>query len=609
MTYSLSSLIRSTIRKIRHKLSNLPLLQKMLVIVLNNVFFVMVLVIFSLHLCTNAYNELLYKAVAENLTQSAYTISDSLNSIVNMSSSIIAAPEIQTSLSNIIRMNDRVAWTNANRIINNSLQTYYSSVRGNGASFMMIQNKYFNNSTYIVWRNKLSEERFQAAIDAAASKEGAAAWIPADPGSNALLISREIREIDHLSLAPLGTLIVYVDLNNIIEKATAAANQYSDSRYVLCSGKQRIYMPEGFPDPLADKLISSSSQKYQILKLKGHTYFTVHNTIPGYNMDYYGLVPYDEVMGTLKTTLLSSFLSLFAGVCFIIVISNILIRSILSHFQILLQKMDQFSQDEAALLSTKYDSEYAHRKDEIGQLHQGFEQMTKRIQNLVNTNYVNELLARDAQIKALESQINPHFLYNTLESINWRAKAVNNREISLMTESLGTLLRATLSNKQSLVTLAYERNLIQSYITIQQIRFEERLDYKAEIPDELNDALLPPLTLQPLVENAIHYALEEITETCYITVQAAIQEEAGENRERCIRISVTNSGSSFDDNLLELLKQNRKQPTRSGIGLLNIDKRIKLLFGEHYGLSLSNQEDCAVASVTIPYRKENSISC
>ncbi|MFR8226400.1 MAG: sensor histidine kinase [Lachnospirales bacterium] len=581
----------------------------MLVIVLNNVFFVMVLVIFSLHLCTNAYNELLYKAVAENLTQSAYTISDSLNSIVNMSSSIIAAPEIQTSLSNIIRMNDRVAWTNANRIINNSLQTYYSSVRGNGASFMMIQNKYFNNSTYIVWRNKLSEERFQAAIDAAASKEGAAAWIPADPGSNALLISREIREIDHLSLAPLGTLIVYVDLNNIIEKATAAANQYSDSRYVLCSGKQRIYMPEGFPDPLADKLISSSSQKYQILKLKGHTYFTVHNTIPGYNMDYYGLVPYDEVMGTLKTTLLSSFLSLFAGVCFIIVISNILIRSILRHFQILLQKMDQFSQDEAALLSTKYDSEYAHRKDEIGRLHQGFEQMTKRIQNLVNTNYVNELLARDAQIKALESQINPHFLYNTLESINWRAKAVNNREISLMTESLGTLLRATLSNKQSLVTLAYERNLIQSYITIQQIRFEERLDYKAEIPDELNDALLPPLTLQPLVENAIHYALEEITETCYITVQAAIQEEAGENRERCIRISVTNSGSSFDDNLLELLKQNRKQPTRSGIGLLNIDKRIKLLFGEHYGLSLSNQEDCAVASVTIPYRKENSISC
>ena len=188
----------------------------------------------------------------------------------------------------------------------------------------------------------------------------------------------------------------------------------------------------------------------------------------------------------------------------------------------------------------------------------------------------------------LQAQINPHFLYNTLESINWRAKAVNNREISLMTESLGSLLRATLSNKKSLVTLSYELNLILSYITIQQIRFEERLDYREQVPDGLKNALIPPLTLQPLVENAIHYALEEMTETCYITILAAETDKTGKNGERCIRISVTNSGSSFDEDLLELLKQHKKQPSRSGIGLLNIDKRIKLLFGEDYGLSLFN---------------------
>lgn len=300
---------------------------------------------------------------------------------------------------------------------------------------------------------------------------------------------------------------------------------------------------------------------------------------------------------------------LFAGVVLIVFISYCLIRSILKHFKILLKKMDKFSRDEAALLSTKYDCEYAYRKDEIGRLHQGFERMTTRIQNLVNTNYVNEILAREAQIKALESQINPHFLYNTLESINWRAKAVNNREISLMTESLGSLLRATLSNKKSLVTLSYELNLILSYITIQQIRFEERLDYREQVPDGLKNALIPPLTLQPLVENAIHYALEEMTETCYITILAAETDKTGKNGERCIRISVTNSGSSFDEDLLELLKQHKKQPSRSGIGLLNIDKRIKLLFGEDYGLSLFNQEDCAVASITIPYRTEEAVSC
>lgn len=609
MSYGSHGFISFAARSIRYRLNNLPLFQKILFIVLNNVFLIMVLSLFGLRLYTGAYNELLYKTTAGNLTHSAYTISDSLKSIENVSSTILAAPEIQISLSAIAELNDRAAWTNANRVIINSLQTYHSSVKDNGASFLMIQNEHFHNSTYTMWKSKLSEERLQEAIEVAEQKKGAVVWIPADPGSNALLMSREIRKVDNLSLKHLGTLVVYVDLNNIIRKANAAATQYSDSQYILCSKDQKIYVPEEFSDSLADKIISSSSEKYQTLKLDSHTYFTVHNTIPGYGLEYYSLVSYDEITHTLHTSAAFILFILFAGVVLIVFISYCLIRSILKHFKILLKKMDKFSRDEAALLSTKYDSEYAYRKDEIGRLHQGFERMTARIQNLVNTNYVNEILAKEAQIKALESQINPHFLYNTLESINWRAKAVNNREISLMTESLGSLLRATLSNKKSLVTLSYELNLILSYITIQQIRFEERLDYREQVPDGLKNALIPPLTLQPLVENAIHYALEEMTETCYITILAAETDKTGKNGERCIRISVTNSGSSFDEDLLELLKQHKKQPSRSGIGLLNIDKRIKLLFGEDYGLSLFNQEDCAVASITIPYRTEETVSC
>lgn len=247
--------------------------------------------------------------------------------------------------------------------------------------------------------------------------------------------------------------------------------------------------------------------------------------------------------------------------------------------------------------------------DEIEEIYHNFNGMVQEVQRLMQEHYKLGKEVKMAEVRALQAQINPHFLYNTLESINWRAKAVNNREISLMTESLGFFLRATLSNKKSLVTLSYELNLILSYITIQQIRFEERLDYREQVPDGLKNALIPPLTLQPLVENAIHYALEEMTETCYITILAAETDKTGKNGERCIRISVTNSGSSFDEDLLELLKQHKKQPSRSGIGLLNIDKRIKLLFGEDYGLSLFNQEDCAVASITIPYRTEETVSC
>ncbi|MBS5284600.1 MAG: sensor histidine kinase [Clostridiales bacterium] len=588
----------------RQKLNNLPLFQKILFIVLSNIFLIMILSVLGLRLCTGACSELIYKTTAGNLTHSAYTISNHLKSIENVSSSIIAAPEIQTSLCLVDEVEDRSLWTNANRIINNSLQTYQSSVNNNGVSFLMIQNDHFYNSTYTVWKSRLSEESLQAAIDAAAEKNGAAAWTPADPGSNALLMSREIRKIENLSLNRLGTLIIYVDLDQIIRKANAAAAQFSDSQYILYSGTDRIYFSKSLADQDMDQITASSSRRYQTFKLNGHTYFTVHNTIPGYQLEYYNLVSYDEITRALNSSMTSILFILSAGVVLTVAVSYYMIRSVVKHFNILIQKMDKFSRDEAALLSTKYDSDYAYRKDEIGQLHQGFERMTKRIQHLVNTNYVNELLAREAQIKALESQINPHFLYNTLGTISWRAKAVNNREISLMTDSLSTLLRATLSNKKSLVTLAYELDLIRSYITIQEIRFEERLDYCVQVPDCLKNALIPPLTLQPLVENAIHYALEEIVDTCHITILAEESEPGG-----ILLISVTNSGSSFDDDLLMLLKENKKQPVRSGIGLLNIDKRIKLLFGETYGLSLSNEGDCAVASITIPYHTEESAPC
>ena len=401
MTQKFYAFLHSVSRKIRHRLNDIPLFQKLLFIVLNNVFLIVILLVLGLFICSSAYNRLLYKTTAGNLTYSSYTISESLKSIEAVSSSIIAAPEIQSALTDVAESNDMPAWTNANRIINNSLQTYHASVKNNGASFLMIQNEHFSNSTYTVWKKKLSEKTFKTAVEAADERNGAVTWTPADPGSNSLLMSRKIRKVNNLELSHLGTLVIYVDLNQIIEKANAAANQYSDSQYILCSGNQMIYVPDIFTDEEVHEIISSSRDKYQTITLDSHTYFTVHNRIPGYNMEYYSLVPYDEIIRTLRTSAAFFLVILLIGVSVIIVVSYHLIRSILKHFNILIQKMERFSQDEAALLSTKYDSDYAYRKDEIGRLHQGFERMTKRIQNLVNTNYVNELLTREAQIKEI----------------------------------------------------------------------------------------------------------------------------------------------------------------------------------------------------------------
>ena len=174
---------------------------------------------------------------------------------------------------------------------------------------------------------------------------------------------------------------------------------------------------------------------------------------------------------------------------------------------------------------------------------------------------------------------------------------MGNEVISQMVESLGNLLRVSLSSQKTLVTLAYELELVDSYITIQKIRFEDRLEFKVITDEKAKEGMIPPLTIQPLVENAIHYGMEEMTEVCHIYLQAEVKEGV-------LTIQVRNEGSNFEEELLEKLKNKSRSPHGFGIGLLNIDQRIRLLFGEEYGLTLSNEHDFAVATIKMPFRKE-----
>ena len=327
--------------------------------------------------------------------------------------------------------------------------------------------------------------------------------------------------------------------------------------------------------------------------MDGHTYFAVSSRIPYYDWNYISLIPFDSITRSVSNAARIILVIMTFGILIALALTQWLIHSIIRHFNVLIGKMDTFSKNELTLEPSTYD--YSSRSDEIGHLHQRFDRMAGRIRNLVDTNYRNELLRKEAQIKALESQINPHFLYNTLESINWRAKASKNAEISMMAESLGTLLRSTLSNSESLVTLNYELELVHAYITIQKIRFEDRLDFSAAVDEGLDRILIPPLSIQPLIENAIRYGMEEMTDTCHVKLQ--IRHTEGQ-----ILIRVKNDGSSFENDLLEKLRQHDKEPGGFGIGLLNIDQRIRLLFGNSSGLVLMNEDDCATAEIYIPYQ-------
>ena len=170
-----------------------------------------------------------------------------------------------------------------------------------------------------------------------------------------------------------------------------------------------------------------------------------------------------------------------------------------------------------------------------------------------------------------------------------------------MVESLGYLLRATLSDPNEMVSLNRELDFVTCYLTIQQTRFEEQLQYTLEAEPDLLEFRLPKLIIQPLVENAVRHAMEEMTDVCTITIRAY---RDGDNA----YIEVANNGSVFPDNLLEKLVDGSVQAEGFGIGLINIDQRLRLTYGKEYGLSLFNRDGLAIAQIKIKPGEWNHVT-
>ena len=553
-------------------LSNLPLKQKLSCIILSVLTLILLFFLLALQISKYSYNEQLYRAIAGNLSFSASTISKHLKNIESFSSVVIAQKEVQESL-DAVNSNDDVLTLSKNySLLNEVVSTYQQTYKQNNLSCIALINPRFTNCSNFPVMSRIPPEFLREILQKAAQASGSAVWI-SDSSNHYLILSRQIRKTENLSLKPLGYLLLFINLDDLVGDANQAVNTYESGHYLIYDNEKLIYHSEGISQDWALLLYEKLQRPYDIIKQNRHKYFAVRSRIPSYEWNYINLIPYDDINRSIVAVFQLILVILLAGLLLSLFVAHIMMRYVESRI------------------------DYSQRSDEIGKLHQSFDAMAERIQHLVNTNYRYQILNRDARLKALESQINPHFLYNTLETVNWRAKALKDDTISNIVQSLAALMRATLSNEKSLVPLNYELNLVNNYITIQKIRFEERLlfrFYDSECTENLKNALVLPLTIQPLLENAIRYGMEEMTETCEISVYPY-------QRGDFLIIEVANQGSSFEENLLENLQNGSKSSHGFGIGLLNINQRIQMLFGDGYGLSFRNEEDKAIAIITLPF--------
>lgn len=221
-----------------------------------------------------------------------------------------------------------------------------------------------------------------------------------------------------------------------------------------------------------------------------------------------------------------------------------------------------------------------------------------------------ELKIKEAELKILEAQINPHFLYNTLDSIQWMAIISGNDQIQDMIQSLSQVLRYSLMRGQPVVNLEDEIQNIESYLRLQQVRFRERLEYQIDVDPSFEKLQTPKLTLQPLVENALKYGISPSEKGGNLWIRTD-RTDSGE-----VRVSVSNDGMVMSDEQVKQVRGllephgtiSRHEVNTSegfrvdtgGIGLQNVHERMRYYFGDDYGLSVSNTDNKTTFSFLIP---------
>ena len=228
-------------------------------------------------------------------------------------------------------------------------------------------------------------------------------------------------------------------------------------------------------------------------------------------------------------------------------------------------------------LSTRIEKQYSG--EDFQNMTRGFNSMAHHIQELMEQVRSEQHELEQSKLNALQSQIKPHFLYNTLECIHWQALAEGNQDVSRMVKALANYYRLCLSQGQDIITLGQELAHTKNYLIIQNMRYGDIVQEKIQVSQELEDVLIPKMTLQPLVENAIYHGFKvESGRKGIIEIRAF-------EREKCCVVQVADNGVGMTAEQCEMLNSTISQlASEQGYGLRNVHKRIEILFGKGYGL-------------------------
>ncbi|MFF2481107.1 sensor histidine kinase [Paenibacillus sp. NPDC058071] len=538
------------------------------------------------------YERLVYEEASDKLYLYSERMEEKLNEIDKFTLTVVSDPDIQESLKQIKYAKGTLENLTAVSSLKQKLLAYpfhdYSI-----KSIVIVDakgNEYLAGSL----ADAPVPAHDQEMLALAADKEGASLWVGGKEPMTFLSL-RQIRAVQNMDLQPLGTLIIRVEAGQVVKRSEKnnRSPRY-DTSLIIQDGDKPVYSDTGeslaveLPDELSSN--AESERRFSMVHMKNHKYLAAY-----FKLDYTGwtfihLVPYESLFETAQ--LMRRILLVLYGCIFALLIWSgfIFSQNITRSLEELARRMSKVEKGD--FVSPR--PETAQTMDEIGLLNLNFTKMTNRLERLIKDNYIKQIHLKESQYEALKAKLNPHFLYNTLDSINWLARRNGQTSISQMVKALGDMLRNTIGRKE-IVTLQDEIDHLNNYFFIQKFRFEERLRYRIDIAPELYGLRLPSMILQPIVENCLKYGVDEETGQCDIAI-------SGERFGDRLDLWITDSGPGMDTSYLT----SDREATGGGFGLRSIHERIHLLYGEHYGISLHPaMEHGTTVRVSLPVMTES----
>jgi len=383
--------------------------------------------------------------------------------------------------------------------------------------------------------------------------------------NHSLLYGRNIRDLG--TKEQMGFVLIDLD-QSYFEHMFNNSNPPGD--ILVLDGDKILFTSSShrFSSSQVAKIIQGRGKSGTIKKvMNGTQYFFNYHTNKKTNWDVVSIVPYENIVREVNQLRLITITLLVIALILSLIIALFITRRITKHLSLLRMVTEKMEKRETVL------GIHFNNEDEIGQIGNRIVHLYNWNNDLTKRLYKSQIKEKEAELLALQSHINPHFLYNTLNTIFWMAEKLKAKQISKIAINLSKIFKLTLNDGNHITSVKNEMEQVKSYLDIQNIRFDHKINYTFNIEPELMDVRIIKLLLQPIVENSVYHGLEQ-EESGTIMIEGYKQHDG-------IVFKVNDTGKGFDMNEVDINTQ--------GYALKNINERLRLFYGKEYGLKIESE--------------------